>query len=198
MDQNKKLLKLLGDAHTNELALVRTLEAHTKIAEDSRYKSLIKRHLDETKDHAGRVARRMDELGQLHSPVSVAYDIVQSITKQALVLAKGPVDALRGGRDTQEKMLRIAMDEAMTEGLEIAAYDAIESFAKAIGDDETATLASDIRKDEERMLQDLRSIIPDLSKSFAGISAGGSTRGNGQSKRKGSAKTQSEREKAGV
>jgi ferritin-like metal-binding protein YciE len=167
MEQSKKLLKLLADAHTNELALVKTLEAHSKIVDDSRYKSLIERHLTETKDHAARVARRLDDLGQLHSPFTVAYDILQSIAKQAMVLAKGPVDAVRGGRDSQEKMLRIAMDESMTEGFEIASYDAIESFAKAVGDTETAALAADIRGDEEKMLQDLRKIIPSLSKAMA-------------------------------
>jgi ferritin-like metal-binding protein YciE len=92
---------------------------------------------------------------------------VQNVAKQAVVLSKGPRDALRDGRDTQEKMVRNAMDEAMTEGLEIASYDAIESFAKALGDNETATLAADIRADEERMLQDLRGLIPELSKEFA-------------------------------
>jgi ferritin-like metal-binding protein YciE len=167
MEQNKKLLKLLADAHTNELALVSTLQAHLKMTEHSGYRKLLERHLKETKDHAGRVALRLDELGQLHSPFTVAYDIVQNVAKQAMVLTKGPVDAIRGGRDVQEKMLRNAMDEAMTEGLEIAAYDAIEAFAKALGDNETARLAADIRSDEEQMLRDLRKLIPELSKDFA-------------------------------
>jgi ferritin-like metal-binding protein YciE len=165
--QNKKLLKLLVEAHTNELALVTTLQAHLKMTEHSGYRRLLQRHLEETKDHADRIARRLDELGNLHSPFSVAYDIVQNVAKQAMVLGKGPMDALRGGRDTEEKMVRNAMDEAMTEGLEIASYDAIESFARALGDSETATLAADIRADEERMLEDLRNLIPELSKNFA-------------------------------
>ena len=167
MEQNKKLMKLLVDAHTNELALVTTLQAHLKMTEHAGYRKLLERHLEETRDHAGRIARRLDELGNLHSPFAVAYDIVQNVAKQAMVLTKGPVDAIRGGRDTQEKMVRNAMDEAMTEGLEIASYDAIESFARTLGDDETATLAADIRSDEERMLKDLRKLIPELSKDFA-------------------------------
>ncbi len=167
MEQNKNLLKLLVEAHTNELALVNTLQAHLKMTEHDQYRTLLERHLEETKDHAARVARRLDELGNLHSPFAVAYDIVQNVAKQAVVLTKGPVDALRGGRDTEEKMVRNAMDEAMTEGLEIASYDAIESFAGTLGDTETATMAADIRGDEERMLQDLRKLIPELSQQFA-------------------------------
>jgi ferritin-like metal-binding protein YciE len=167
VEQNKHLLKLLAQAHTNELALVKTLEAHAKVVEDSRHKALIERHLSETQDHAARIARRLRDLGQLHSPVAVAYDIAQSVAKQAMVLAKGPVDAVRGGRDTQKKMLKIALDESMTESLEIASYVAIESFAKALGDTDTASLAADIRADEEKMLKDLRRIISELSKTMA-------------------------------
>jgi ferritin-like metal-binding protein YciE len=64
-------------------------------------------------------------------------------------------------------MLRNAMDEMMTEGMEIASYVAIESFSKALGDNETASLAADIRADEERMLKELRTLIPELSRAFA-------------------------------
>jgi ferritin-like metal-binding protein YciE len=167
VETNKKLMKLLAEAHTNELALVTTLQAHLKVTEHAGYESLLKGHLKETQDHAGRLARRLDELGNLHSPLAVAYDIVQNVAKQAIVLGKGPVDALRGGRDADEKMLRNAMDEAMTEGMEIASYDAIESFARACGDEETASLAVDIRDDEERMLKELRNLIPELSEAFA-------------------------------
>jgi ferritin-like metal-binding protein YciE len=167
VETNTKLMKLLADAHTKELALVTTLEAHLKVTEHTGYKALLRRHVKETQDHAGRIARRLDELGNLHSPLTVAYDIVQNVAKQAIVLGKGPVDAIRGGRDTEEKMLRNAMDEVTTEGMEIASYDAIESFAKALGDNETASLAADIRADEERMLQDLRNLIPELSRGFA-------------------------------
>jgi ferritin-like metal-binding protein YciE len=114
VETNKKLMKLLAEAHTNELALVTTLQAHLKVTEHAGYKSLLRQHLKETEDHARRIARRLDEMGNLHSPLTVAYEIVQNVAKQAIVLGKGPVDALRGGRDTDEKMLRNAMDEAMT------------------------------------------------------------------------------------
>ena len=166
MPADKKLTKLLVEAHTNELALVKTLEAHARLAQEKRYRTLIERHLEETRSHAARIARRLDELGYMHSPIAVAYDIAQGALKQSMVLAKGPVDAIRGGRDKNEKMVKNAMDEAMTEGLEIAAYDVIESAAKAVGDDKTAALASEIRSDEERMLSDLRRLIPTLSEAF--------------------------------
>jgi hypothetical protein len=83
--------------------------------------------------------------------------------KQTLGLAKGPIDVARAGRDFNEKMLRNAIDEVMSEGLEIGAYDAIEAVAQAIGDGETAQLAALIKADEERMFEALRLEIPRLA-----------------------------------
>jgi hypothetical protein len=54
----------------------------------------------------------------------------------------------------------------MTEGLEIAAYDTIESVARSVGDHETAELAAQIRLDEEAMLDGLRKEIPMLADGF--------------------------------
>ncbi len=164
MDEpNKKIIELLAEAHSNELALISTLEAHIGIAERGSYKTLLQEHLKETQRHANRVARRLQDLGYSQSLFALSYATVQNIAKQALVMTKGPIDALRGGRDVKEKMLRNAMDEVMTEGMEIAAYDAIEAVARGLGDTETADLAAEIRVDEEAMLNALRKEIPILA-----------------------------------
>ena len=166
-ENNKQLIKLLVEAHSNEAALVNTLTAHHKIAEGGSYKSLIKSHLSETKDHAKKLQRRLDELGYSKSLFTLGYSGVQNLVKQSLVLTKGPIDAIRGGTNTKEKMARNAMDEAMTEGLEIGAYDMIEAYARSIGDHRTAELAADIRLDEERMFEALRKEIPALAEAAA-------------------------------
>lgn len=160
---NQRLLKLLAEAHSNELALINTLEAHLRIAERGSYRSLVQDHLRETKSHATQIKRRLDRLGYSESLFGRSYSLFQNVVKQSLVLAKGPIDVLRGGTDVYEKMLRNAIDEAMTEGMEIAAYDAIESVARALGDTKTGDLAATIRVDEEAMLQSLRKEIPVLA-----------------------------------
>ena len=168
MAQDKqKLIQMLVEAHSNELALVNTLEAHVNIAERGSYKSLIQDHLSETRQHAQRIAARLQELGYRRNLLSLGYGAAQNLLKQTLVLAKGPVDMVRGRTDVKEKMLRNARDEVMTEGIEIATYDAIESFARGIGDHETAELALSIRFDEERMFESLRKEIPVLSENVA-------------------------------
>jgi F0F1-type ATP synthase membrane subunit b/b' len=78
------------------------------------------------------------------------------------VLSKGPFDALRT-HSQQERMLKNARDECATEAIEIALYDALEAAANAAGDTKTAKLATDHRKQEERMLADLRKQIGRLA-----------------------------------
>ena len=166
-DDKQKLIQLLVEAHSNELALVSTLEAHVDIAERGSYKSLIQDHLGETRNHAQRVAQRLEKLGYRRSLLALGYGAAQNLLKQTMVMAKGPIDMVRGRTDVKEKMLRNARDELMTEGTEIATYDAIESYARSIGDHETAELALSIRFDEERMFESLRKEIPALSETVA-------------------------------
>ena len=71
-------------------------------------------------------------------------------------MASAPVDIIRGRVNVREKMLKNAIDQSMTEGFEIAIYDAIESVARITGDHQTAELAAEIRVDEEQMLEGLR------------------------------------------
>ena len=172
MDTTRKdLVKLLVDAHTNELALVNVLNSHIPLAENTAYRKLLENHLAETNDHADRIQQRLDDLGYTQSMLTAAYGAAQGVIKQILVLSKAPIDMLRGGTDVKEKMLRNAMDEAMTEGLEIAAYDAIESMARALGDTTTAELAASIRLDEEAMFNGLRKMIPMLATDVAAESS---------------------------
>ncbi|MDQ3986417.1 MAG: ferritin-like domain-containing protein [Actinomycetota bacterium] len=159
----EKLIQLLVEARTNELAMVQTLEAHLGMAKGGNYKTLVRQHLSETKRHADDLKRRLDDLGYDRTLLARGYEFAQNAVKQGLVLTKGPIDLIRGRTDVTEKMLRNAMDEVMTEGLEIGAYDAIESLARGLGDHVTADLAATIRIDEERMFQDLRKEIPALA-----------------------------------
>ena len=170
-ENNQKLIKLLTEAHSNELALINTLSAHHEIAESGSYKNLLQTHLRETRDHAERIQKRLEELGYAKSLFTLGYGGVQNLVKQTLVLTKAPIDMIRGGSNVKEKMLRNAMDETATEGLEIAAYDTIESYARSIGDHKTAELAADIRFDEERMFDALRKELPVLSEYVARLDA---------------------------
>jgi ferritin-like metal-binding protein YciE len=159
----QKVIQLLLEAHSNETALIPTLKTHLGVTERGSYRSLIESHLRETERHAELIEKRLTRLGYTKSPVQIGYGLFQSAVTNGVALAKGPIDLVRGMGDTKEKMLRNARDEAMTEALEITTYDAIEHLARSVGDHETAELVSEIRMDEENMLDGLRKEIPVLA-----------------------------------
>ena len=162
MDTGKqKIIQYLADAHAKELAQISTLRAHIGITEPGDYRNGLQAHLRETQNHADRVQRRLRDLGFRRNPVQMGFGLFQTIVGQGIVLAKGPVDMVRG-MDVKEKMLRNARDEITSEALEIASYDAIERMANNIGDETTAELAASIRAEEEAMLENLRAELPNL------------------------------------
>jgi ferritin-like metal-binding protein YciE len=160
------VIRHLEDAHAMEASLVTALKAHIGMTPRTPYRALLERHLDETRGHAAAIERRLDDLGAGESLVHAALGLAETLAGQALSLAKGPLDAVRGrDRDREEKLLRNARDECASEALEIAAYDALEALADDIGDTETARVAAAHRGDEERMLAALRRMLPGLAKS---------------------------------
>lgn len=158
----KKVVKLLSEAHANELALIQTLEAHKRIAPEGPYRDRIDQHIDETRNHAERVQRRLDQIGATRNPVEAGVALVHTVIQNTLAMAKAPVDMVRGAFNVEEKALKNARDEIVTEALEIAQYETIEHTATAVGDEVTARLAAEIRAEEETMLEDLRAQIPTL------------------------------------
>jgi ferritin-like metal-binding protein YciE len=154
------LNQYLNEALATERALVTTLTAHIAMTPDGDYRRLLQRHLGETRRQAAALSDHVEE--QPGSVIGDAIGLAETIVGQALTLAKGPLDLLRGhGR--QEKLLKNAKDECATEALEIATYDAIEAVARELGQDEVAELAVAHRAEEERMLADLRALIPVLA-----------------------------------
>src|SRR5215218_9389437 len=167
------VLQFLQEAHATEQALVTNLGAHISMTPRGTYRDLLERHLAETQQHERAVARRIREIGNDGGILSAAYGLAATIVGQALVLTKGPLDLLRGGTEGEEKLLKNARDEVVTEALEIAIYDALEEIALAVDDEATARLAARHRGQEERMLDQLRRHIPRLATAVAQARAGG-------------------------
>ena len=165
MDPKTLVIQYLDEAHATETALVSNLTAHIAMTTDTPYRKVLERHLRETRDQVENIEARRAELGADggRGILAVTAGLARDAIGQALVLTKGPLDLLRTP-DQRERMLKNAKDECATEALEIATYDALEAAAQAAGDTKTAKLAADHRKDEERMLADLREHIVRLTK----------------------------------
>ena len=163
MDPKTLTRTYLDEAHAMETALVTNLAAHIALTTDPDYRALLERHLEETRAQVRNIDRRRKAVGHARrNPVRAGIGLARDIAGQAIVLTKGPLDIVRTV-DQHERMLKNARDEIATEALEIATYDVLETVAKAAGDSPTAKLAADHRKQEERMLEDLRAVISRLA-----------------------------------
>jgi ferritin-like metal-binding protein YciE len=169
--RDAKLIQYLNEAYGKERQLETALKAHIQMTSRSTYKKRLQQHLQETKEHARGVGRRIKELGGKAEPVSVPGPAVvtetaarvQGAAQRAAAIAQGPLHAVRGTGE-EEKLLKNAKTEYSNEAEEIATYRAIESLAEGVGDRETAQLARDIRRQEERMASFLEKLIPTLTK----------------------------------
>jgi ferritin-like metal-binding protein YciE len=167
-----KLIQYLNEAYGKERELETALTAHISMTSKPPYKKRLQQHLKETKSHARQVERRIKQLGgkaeavPAPGPIGDAASAVTSVASKAVSAAKGPLHAIRGTGE-QEKMLKNAKTEFWNEHEEIATYQAIETLAETVGDNDTAKLARGIRREEERMAKFLAGQIPTLTKAVA-------------------------------
>ena len=168
--KDAKLVQYLNEANAKEKELEAALTAHigmSEMAERKPYKKKLQEHLRETKNHSKALERRIKKLGGAGSVtetvVATAAKTAGNLRGQAVSAAKGPLHMVRG-TSPDEKLLKNAKTEYWNEHEEIATYMAIETLAEEVGDSETAKLARDIRRDEEKMARYLERLIPTLTK----------------------------------
>jgi ferritin-like metal-binding protein YciE len=158
-ERDAKLVQYMNEAYGKERELEMALQSHIEMTTKAIYKKRLKDHLRETKAHAKALERRIKKLGG-------GGHAVQTVVAKTMAAAKGPLHMIRGSGE-QEKMLKNAKTEYFNEHEEISTYLALETFAQKVGDRETAKLARDIRRDEERMAKFLQAQIKQLSGAVA-------------------------------
>jgi ferritin-like metal-binding protein YciE len=170
--RNSKLVQYLNEAYGKEKELETALQAHIKMATSRvAYKKRLQDHLRETKAQARGLERRIKQLGGKAEAVAVpgpdvvagAAGAATAAATKAIAAAKGPLHALRGTGEA-EKLLKNAKTELWNEHEEIGNYLAIETLAEALRDRDTAKLAREFRRQEERMASFLQKLIPQLTK----------------------------------
>jgi ferritin-like metal-binding protein YciE len=158
-ERDSKLIQYLSEAYGKERELEMALMTDIAMTTKPPYKKRLQQHLKETKAHAKALDRRIKKLGG-------GSQTVASLVGKATAVAKGPLHMIRGSGE-QEKLLKNAKTQYTAEQEEISTYLAIEVFANKVGDSETAKLARDIRKEEERMAKFLEGQIRRLAGSTA-------------------------------
>jgi ferritin-like metal-binding protein YciE len=166
--RDAKLVQFLNEAHAKEAELEADLTVHVGVTQKAPYKKRLQQHLKETKDHKRRVAQRIKQLGG-HASSGVRApgvpNAVGELAGKGVAAVKGQVGMARAALTEQaETHLRNAREELREEYVEIGTYTAIEAFANEVGDKDTAKLARDIRRDEQKTADYLERLIPQLIK----------------------------------
>ena len=168
--RDAKLVQFLNEAYAKEKQLETSLEAHVELTTQEDYLKLLKDHMNETNSHATKLSRRIKQLGGTPATVSVpgpdglgkmAEGLSDRFGK-AKAAAEGQLQSVRGSGE-QETMLRNARIEYAEEAQEIATYTVIDALATTAGDTETAKLAREILREEERMQKFLAKLLPELT-----------------------------------
>jgi len=157
-----QLIKHIDEALAMEQNVLRMLDGMISTTEDEEIRSELRHHKLETEEHASRLEQRLEANDASPSTVREAAGIMNA-------LMKGVVDMARS-----EKAGRNARDGYATEHLEIASYQLLERVAQAAGDEETAEVARQNRKDEEAMAKKIEANwdkFADLSLREAGVTA---------------------------
>jgi ferritin-like metal-binding protein YciE len=142
------LVKYLNEAYGKEKQLETILQAQIGRTDNMPIKKRLREHLKETKAHARSVQSRIKAIGGKADAGTLSA--VTGLATKATAAAKGPVDTIRGS-GAADSALRDIRDGFHSEAEEIAHYTVIEAIADKLGDKETARLAKQIRREEERM-----------------------------------------------
>jgi ferritin-like metal-binding protein YciE len=142
---NERLTAKLGDyvedAHAMETNVLQMLQSMISTTQDPQIRAELEHHKEETERHEQRLRERLDALGRGASLRKETQSIVGA-------LMKGVTDQVRG-----DKAGKNARDGFVTEHVEIAAYELLERLAERAGDEQTAQVARENKRDEEAMAQ---------------------------------------------
>ena len=137
--QRERLIRYLNDAWAVEKALVDNLREMAEEVNDPQVRTVFEQHRQVTHQQEENLEARIRALGEEPSGGKGFFN--------RMLGAIG--DALQGAHDEYDKTTQDLMKAFATENFEIAMYTALESYATAIGDTETAQLARQHISEEE-------------------------------------------------
>lgn len=172
--RDSTVVHYLNEAYANERRLELALTAHVEATTRPEYAQRLREHLRETRAHATKVGRRIERLGGTPETVSIPVpegltdrlESAQGVVQRATAAVQHSLHAVRRTGE-QELMLENARAEFRDEAQEIATYRLLDGLATAVGDRETAKLAREILREEERMASYLSDLIPQLATDVA-------------------------------
>ena len=138
-DLQSKLVSYIRDAHAMERNVQQMLNSMILTTSDETIKERLQQHKEETVHQIQRLEKCLSNHDQDSSTLKDAGAVMGA-------LAKGVQDSVR-----TDKPGKNARDGFVTENMEIAAYELLERLAQRAGDQETAQVARENRREEEAM-----------------------------------------------
>ena len=139
----------LKDAYAMEQGIVEILERQIDHFDDMpQAQTMIRQHLELTKDHGDRVQACVKMLGD---------DV--SVVKSGMSNVLGAVQGMTTGM-SNDKRVKDAMGDYAIEHFEIASYLVLQSAAREIGHEEIASICEGIMREEREMAQWLEQQMP--------------------------------------
>lgn len=136
----ERLIRYLDDAWGVEKGLVTNLKEMAKEVNDPQVRMLFEEHASTTHDQEERLEARIRALGEEPSGGKGFFN------KMMAAIA----DVLHGAHDEYDKTTQDLMKAYATEHFEMAMYNALENYAMAIGDQDTAALARSLHDEESQ------------------------------------------------
>ena len=145
------LIAWLNDAHGMENALIQILEHQVKDAKNyPQEQSKLEQHLEQTRRHAQMVKDCIERLGGKTSTV-----------KTGGAALFGQMQALSTGA-AKDKIVKNALADYAAENFEVASYTALIRAAQELGEQQTATVCEQIRREDEEMARLIEQNLPTL------------------------------------
>lgn len=163
-DDNLKdvITRYLKDAIAAESSFESQLEGFSKEGEDPAAQQLFSRHAQETRLQRERLESRLSALGDSPSTMKSALAHMFNFAPKAASLGHDEAE-----RTTQNLMMAYAVEHS-----EVAMYESLATVAEAIGDEQTAQLAREIQKEEERTAEMVWEMIaPSARRSLAKLTS---------------------------
>lgn len=139
------LVGLLSDALQTEQLIARVMEAQIRATNVPELRMQMERHLQETRAQVDRLAQRLGEMGATQPAQGMNSSPFVAMLQAAEQGANMPPSA---NADAQ-LLMRNTWSAFATENYEIAMYRTMETLANNVGDEMTATLARQNRREEE-------------------------------------------------
>lgn len=151
--KKERLLRYLNDAYATQMGAIASMEDMPSVSRSGEFLSAVQSHMGLAKAHADELAAR---LGALGGTKSEAKSVVNQLGAKIGYFANIFHDSV--DKDMQNATRLYALEE-----LEVAMYTALQAYAQAAGDEETARLAERHRLEEEQAARQMLSLLPKLA-----------------------------------